>query len=237
VLEHLHRTYPDRFLYADFTNVERVVVGEENAVVHAGGHRVPASRVVLCTNGFVDHEVADTAGSAVPLARDQRITGRVAYMAAFVDEAACRPIARSYIRNVVIGGPTAYAYVTRRSYDVAGTPVTLTCMGGPEYDYLDPVYDRDAPVPGTLVQMMDDDVRPFAHTARPPGQPYDFHWHGLMGYNDSRLRVVGGHPRHEPLLYNLGCNGVGFLASISGGRRIGRLLAGQELEPSVFDPR
>ena len=52
------------------------------------------------------------------------------------------------------------------------------------------------PFPGTLLAEMDDEVRPFASPARPPGQPYDFHWHGLMGYNDSGIRVVGAHPRH-----------------------------------------
>jgi hypothetical protein len=39
------------------------------------------------------------------------------------------------------------------------------------------------------------------------------------------------------LLYNLGCNGVGFLPSIFGGHRVSRLLADQTLAPSVFDPR
>jgi glycine/D-amino acid oxidase-like deaminating enzyme len=58
-----------------------------------------------------------------------------------------------------------------------------------------------------------------------------------MGYNDCRLRVVGAHPRHERLLYNLGCNGVGFLASISGGRRVAQILTGRRPAASVFDPR
>ena len=58
-----------------------------------------------------------------------------------------------------------------------------------------------------------------------------------MGYNDSGIRVVGAHPRHTRLLYNLGCNGVGFLPSIYGGHRIARLLAGKRVPPSVFDPR
>ena len=58
-----------------------------------------------------------------------------------------------------------------------------------------------------------------------------------MGYNDSGIRVVGTHPRHPRLLYNLGCNGVGFLPSIYGGQRIARLLADDHLPPSIFDPR
>jgi glycine/D-amino acid oxidase-like deaminating enzyme len=99
------------------------------------------------------------------------------------------------------------------------------------------VYDANAPFPGELLAEMDDEVRPFAQAKRPSGQTYDFHWHGLMGYNDSGIRVVGAHPRHPRLLYNLGCNGVGFLPSIFGGHRISQLLAGQTLAPSVFDPR
>jgi glycine/D-amino acid oxidase-like deaminating enzyme len=99
------------------------------------------------------------------------------------------------------------------------------------------VYDANAPFPGQLLAEMDDEVRPFAQPRRPPGQRYDFHWHGLMGYNDSGIRVVGAHPRHPRLLYNLGCNGVGFLPSIFGGDRVSRLLADQTLAPSVFDPR
>jgi hypothetical protein len=64
--------------------------------------------VVLCTNGFVDHVVEDAAGSAIQLAADQRITGRIAHMAAFVDTPR-PPAVMSYIRNTVIGGDTAYA--------------------------------------------------------------------------------------------------------------------------------
>jgi glycine/D-amino acid oxidase-like deaminating enzyme len=236
VLGHLQRRYKHRFVYADSTSVERVVVSEGRAVVYAGGHRVTAGHVVLCTNGFVDHVVEDAAGSPLRLAADQRITGRVAYMTAFVEGAPRPSAALSYIRNATIGGDNPYVYVTRRRYDRAADTVTLTCMGGPEYPFHG-VYEREAPFPGHLLQAMDDDVRPFAQPARPPGLPYDFHWHGLMGYNDSGIRVIGAHSRHPRLLYNLGCNGVGFLPSIYGGHRIARLLAGDHLRASVFDPR
>ena len=58
-----------------------------------------------------------------------------------------------------------------------------------------------------------------------------------MGYNDSGIRVIGPHPRHPRLFYNLGCNGVGFLPSIFGGHRLSQALAGEPLAPSIFDPR
>jgi glycine/D-amino acid oxidase-like deaminating enzyme len=58
-----------------------------------------------------------------------------------------------------------------------------------------------------------------------------------MGYNEGGVRVVGTHPRHDRLLYNLGCNGVGFLPSLCGADRLARQLAGERPEPSIFDPR
>lgn len=181
--------------------------------------------------------VCDPAGSPIRLAPDQEITGRVAYMTAFVEDEPRPPTAMSYIRNITIGGDTAYAYVTRRTYDRQNDTVTLTCMGGPESPFHQSVYDPDAPFPGQLLAEMDNHVRPFANAARPQGQQYDFHWHGLMGYNDSGIRVVGPHPHHSTLLYNLGCNGVGFLPSIFGAHRLSQLLAGREPPPSIFDPR
>jgi glycine/D-amino acid oxidase-like deaminating enzyme len=237
VLGHLQSKYADRFAYADCTKVGRLVVGRDRVVVHAGTHRVTAGHAVLCTNGFVDHLVEDTHCSPSKLAADQQITGRIAYMAAFAEDVPRPPAAISYIRNTTIGGETPYVYVTRRTYDRPDDTVTLTCMGGPEYPFHELPYERDAPFPGALLAALDDEARPFAQPARPPRLPYDFHWHGLMGYNDSGLRVVGAHPRHERLLYNLGCNGVGFLPSIYGGHRIARLLEGDDLAPSVFDPR
>jgi hypothetical protein len=137
--------------------------------------------------------VEDAAGSPIRLAEEQRIVGRVAYMSAFVEETRRSPVSISYIRNTVIGGETPYVYVTRRTYDRQEDTVTLTCMGGPEYPFHDPVYERESPFPGSLLAAMDEEVRPFAQPARPPGLPYDFHWHGLMGKaikGDQTLPVI-----------------------------------------------
>jgi len=236
-LAFLAHRFPERFGYADCTNVERVAVTGDGVAVEAEGGRVTGRHVVMCTNGFVDHAIEDETGRLV-LSDDQAITGRVAYMTAFAEAEPRSPAAFSYIRNTVIGDDAApYVYVTRRTYDRPDGTVTLTCMGGPEYPFHEPVYDRDAAFPGALLQAMDEEVRPYAQPRRPPGRPYDFHWHGLMGYNDGGVRVVGRHPRSERVLYNLGCNGVGFLPSIYGGHRVSRLLAGDRLGPSIFDPR
>jgi glycine/D-amino acid oxidase-like deaminating enzyme len=237
-LDVLAHRFPERFRYFDCTDVERVTVTGDGIAVDADGGCATARHVAMCTNGFVDHTIEDEAGRLMVLGDDQAITGRVAYMTAFAEAEPRSPAAFSYIRNTVIGDDASpYVYVTRRTYDRAEDTVTLTCMGGPEYPFHEPVYDRDGPFPGALLQAMDEEVRPYAQPGRPPGRAYDFHWHGLMGYNDGGVRVVGRHPRSHRLLYNLGCNGVGFLPSIYGGHRVARLLAGDHLGPSIFDPR
>jgi len=237
VLAYLEQRYPDRLRYVDNTFVDRVVVGDDSVVVRARDRAVTATHVVLCTNGFVDHVVEDGAGERISLHSDQQVTPTIGYMAAFVEEQPRTPAAMSYIRNTEVGGDTPYVYVTRRTYDRADDTVTLTCMGGPEHPIDGAVYDRAAPFPGAMLTDMDGRIRPFAQPARPRGRPYDFQWHGPMGYTGGMVRVIGAHPRHPMLLYNLGCNGVGFLPSIHGGQCVARILAGERLPPSIFDPR
>ncbi len=238
VVAYLEQRYPERFRFVDRTLVERVVVGDGRVRLHASGHVVAAAHVVMCTNGYVEHVVEDATGRPLALAAPQRVGGTVGYMAAFAEERRRPPAAMSYIRNLTIGGSTPYVYVTRRTYDRSdGNTVTLSCMGGPEHPLERLPYDPSAPFPGAMLTHMDDVIRPFAQPARAPGQPYDFQWHGLMGYNEGRVRVIGPHVGHPELLYNFGCNGVGFLPSIAGGRRVARILAGERLPRSIFDPR
>jgi glycine/D-amino acid oxidase-like deaminating enzyme len=58
-----------------------------------------------------------------------------------------------------------------------------------------------------------------------------------MGYTPNRIRLIGEEPKNPVLMYNLGCNGVGILPSIFGGRRIARIVAGERLGKSIFDPK
>jgi len=228
--------FPDRLVYRDTSPVERLVVSPGRVRLLARDRVVTAGRAVLCTNGFVAHAVEDADGKPIELHADQRVVGTIGFMAAFFEKQQREPAAFSYIRNTTIGGATPYVYVTRRAYERGGQPATLTCMGGPEWP-IEPPWDPEMPFPGRLLATMDEEVRPFAQPSRPPGIPYDFQWHGLMGYMDGRIRVIGPHPRHPELLYNLGCNGVGFLPSIAGGDRIARIILGERHGRSIFDPR
>ncbi len=237
LLTHLTSSFPDRFRFADHTPVERVVLDADGGTVVAGGHRVSATRIVMCTNGFVDHVVENRAGRDIAPGMHHRVVGDVGYMVGFIEDRRQLPTAFSYIRNEVIGGDTPYVYVTSRPHDTATRSGTLVCIGGPEQELDDATtYEPSWVFPPSVIEEVDNDILPIVHPSRTAGQAYDYAWHGLMAYTDTRVRLIGPEPKNPVLLYNLGCNGVGFLPSIYGGSRIARLLRGDDLEPSIFDP-
>ncbi|HZX53067.1 MAG TPA: hypothetical protein VFE86_00215, partial [Ilumatobacteraceae bacterium] len=93
-----------------------------------------------------------------------------------------------------------------------------------------------APFPSLTLEEIDTDIRPIVDSARESGATYDYAWHGLMAYTANKVRVIGFDAHNPVLLYNLGCNGVGFLQSVYGGHRIARLIGGEQMSPSIFDP-
>jgi glycine/D-amino acid oxidase-like deaminating enzyme len=238
VVDHLRRTHPHRFVFADHTKVEEITLGDDGAVVRTEHHSVACTHVVMCTNGYTDHSITLADGTAIPLHR--HITGDRGYMVGLLEPEVSPPRAYSFIRNERIGDDEQpYIYVTRRTWDMDGATQTLVVVGGPER-VLDDVApgddDRDEWFPRGRIEEFDHDVMPLAHPSHTPGTPYDFQWHGLMGYTDSKLRFIGRDPRHPALFHNLGCNGVGFMPSVVGGHRVARLLAGDTFPPSLFDP-
>jgi glycine/D-amino acid oxidase-like deaminating enzyme len=237
VLDYLQANFADRFRFADNTPVEHIVLGDSWAKIHAGGHVVDSTRVVMCTNGFVEHTIRNTSGPDISPLLHHRVEGDIGYMVGFVDDRPRDPMALSFIRNEVIGGDTPYVYVTSRPFERPGHPGTLTCIGGPE-DMLDDatVYVADSGFPTEILDEIDRDVLPLVAPGRLPGTRYDYAWHGLMGYTETRVRLVGFEPVNPVLMYNLGCNGVGFLPSIAGGFRIAALTVGDDVGPSIFDP-
>lgn len=237
LLAFLRHAHESRFRYHDHTTIHRIVLASGAATVFGGDHRIEASRVVLCTNGFSHHRIENHAGPAIDAAAGGNLDAVIGYMTGFLGPAGAPPEATSYIRNATIGGALPYYYVTRRPYSIGAESSTLTCLGGPEVPLsAEAGYRPDADLPTRILQTFDAEVRPVLVPERPAGLDYDFAWHGLMGYTKGKVRVVGFEPRNRVLMYNLGCNGVGFLPSISGGRRIAQLHRGEPLEPSIFDP-
>jgi glycine/D-amino acid oxidase-like deaminating enzyme len=235
VIDHLLRSFPDRFEYADHTKVEHIALHADHADLTANGHHVRADRVVLCTNGFLDHVLENRAGASLDHTMHHQLIGTKGYMTGVVEPGVRSPNAYSFIRNEHIGDDEVpYVYVTRRPWD---DDHMLVVFGGPEEELDDATtYEADGGFPAWVVDEFETEVAPLAYPQHERGDAFDFRWHGLMGYTTNRLRLIGPEPRNPVLLYNLGCNGVGFMPSIYGGHRIARLLAGDDLGPSIFDP-
>lgn len=227
-------TYKDRFSVAEHQPVRSLSLSGGPAVLRTDDHVVHAEDVVLCTNGFENIDIAND-GPDIDRAFHRMVQGVVGYMGGYLDAPDALPMAISYFRDQKTH-IDPYTYLTRRPYERDGSRSTLLCMGGPERNLPDGAeYDPSVPFPADVEEQID---RAFLYTYRDgetePKQA--FRWHGLMGYTPTGIRCVGRDPRAESLLYNLGCNGVGILPSIAGGRRIARILAGARLEPSLFDP-
>ena len=238
LLAYLTRRYPGRFVFADETTVERVILDKDSATLVAGAHAIAARRVVMCTNGFSHHLVENLAGGPIAQRLESKVHARVGYMVGFTSPPGAPAGATSYINNEQIGGKKPYYYSTRRPYVRGDEELTLTCLGGPEATIeSEETYTADSEIPMDILQEIDGHIRPLVAPDRPGGLDYEYAWHGLMAYTDDKVRIVGFEPRNRVLMYNLGCNGVGFLPSIAGGFRIARLQNGDELEPSIFDPK
>ena len=193
---------------------------------------------MLCSNGFVDHAIENRIGPEPRQRLASRVRGTVGFMAGYF-EPLRPPAAISYLASSRIGHGQAYFYVTRRPFQKQGRALTFTAVGGPDTELADARggYDRGLPYPGGILERLDGFIRPILAPGRSKPLAFEYIWHGLMAYTDDQVRVIGAEPRNPVLLYNLGCNGVGLLPSIHGGRRVAQSLAGEPLAPSLFDPR
>lgn len=239
---YLLATYPERFRLHEGTHVSEVRLYTGRATLVAHQHMVSAKHVVLATNGFENITIVNEEGPDINTEFHHEVQGLIGYMAGYIEEGAAPPVAISYYGKSAVrsddGMGDDYFYLTRRPYDAGTTAAkSLICIGGP---------DKELPESKAYVrsegcnEQYRDDITAFlsADYKRYPGKetPYAFCWHGLMGYTRNRVRLVGHEPLNPTLLYNLGCNGVGLLPSIMGGERIAKLLNGEKLAPSLFDP-
>lgn len=226
--------YPERFTLREHTPVSKVVLGRDEVLLHAGINMVTAGQVVLCTNGFESIEILNPEGEDIDESFHHEVTGVVGYMAGYKEPLTKAPFASIYShKDVTEANP--YFYTTRRPYeDETNATHNLVCVGGPEVYLPDrATYDTHKEYP----LEVSDAIATFSSAHYKHRPHMDFYWHGLMGYTKSWVRMVGHERKNKRLLYNLGCNGVGILTSIYGAERISRLLNGELLPPSIFDPQ
>lgn len=236
--QYLLRTYSDRFQIYEESPVNTVELYSDHALLLIGESVLSCERVVLCTNGFETLQITNHSGDAINNNYHETIAGIVGYMAGYVEDKTREPKAISYLNKkqyIPFEGP--YYYLTRRNHEFDGEAKSLICVGGPETRKKGNSfqYDRRAGFPDEVRDQMEEFLtNTFSST--PADKFFRYKWHGLMGYTKSGIRSVGIEPMNEVLLYNLGCNGIGILPSLFGGKKISHHLAGDLFPETIFDP-
>lgn len=207
---------------------------------------VKAKQVILCTNGFEQFKIFHHAGTDVNGQVHRDIRGLVSFMQGHVVPS-YKPIKGVAYFSAGRGSSDsedpsvaeAFTYLTRRPFKPKGEKKEgLVCVGGPEIILPEnEAYDVDRPVPEKIRKEFDTFLKGSPLGAHADAHHPTFEWHGLMGYTNGRVRCVGREPCYANLLYNLGCNGVGIMSSIYGGKRIAGLLVHKDDGGHLFDPK
>lgn len=242
IVSYLQKTYPSRFRLVEETKVSKIVFGTlGGALLDNGKATIRAKKVVLCTNGFEDFTIIASNGLEVDKKFHKNVRGIVSYMSAYLTPLAAPPTGIAYYKEGQFGGiEDSYFYLSRRPYEYEkniGIRHNLLSIGGPQllledhmaYSFQDGYPDKHALEIATFLKETFENA--------PKEEDRVFWWHGLMGYTPGMIRVIGEDPKENDLFYNLGCNGIGILPSIFGGKRIAAMLAGEKVEPLIFDPK
>lgn len=234
--------YASRFEIFEHSSVERLELQKKKAKAFLRkGENIEAKRIVLCTNGFEHIKIGNQAGGDVDTQFHENIYGVVGYMSAYLEESKSTPIAISYHDTHAIKTRSdteiaPYFYLTRRPYEHGKH--NLVCLGGPEQRIEDKKH-YEADLHDFPAAALEDLTRGIHANYAPVPRgvlTFKYQWHGLMGYTKNGLRCIGPEPLNPILLYNIGCNGVGILPSIFGGKRIADFIKHSRLEKSLFDP-
>jgi glycine/D-amino acid oxidase-like deaminating enzyme len=239
VVGYLSNKYKDRFNIYENTSIKKVVLKKDKAILDAIKHTVNAERVVLCTNGFEKLEIFNEHGLEIDKKFHHLVGGVVGYMSGYLENMNKKPTALAYFSDDSDPNENdPFYYLTRRVHDLNDQKHNLVCVGGPELpieDREDYLFDYD--YPEKVHQDIDNFIKKTYEIDPNKKIDYQFTWHGLMGYTPNRIRLIGEEPKNRVLLYNLGCNGIGIIPSVLGGRRISKIIAGDKVRPSIFDPK
>lgn len=237
VAETLRAREPHRFILHERTRVEEIVLGNSTAGVRTARGSVRTKRVVLCTNGFMGFTVRQVDNPTFDPAVLHPVEGLIGYMAGYYEPAGQKPMATSFVGADWQTPADPYFYVTRRPYATPNGRKDLVSVGGPHGHHEGQnAYTRAIDCPDSVHTDIDVFMKKTHGVGK--GKPeFAFCWHGMMGYTANGVRLIGAEPRNPVLMYNLGCNGIGLLPSVYGAERIARLVNGEELPKTFFDPK
>lgn len=166
---------------------------------------------------------------------DVTLKGLVGFMVGYMEVELRDPAASVYFSSRR-SGQEGYFYMTRRMY-TDGANRELTSVGGPDRPLgaNERYRPEDIPEAEEAYSKIEEFYRKTV-IGTSADMRRDLSWHGLMGYTSSGVRVIGRDPNYSCLVYNMGCNGIGILPSIYGGKRVAQIINGEALAPSIFDP-
>lgn len=236
--EYLLKEFPSRFAIREHAPVSEVHLYPEHITLDTKDHGMHVQYAVLCTNGFENITLTNHTGLDINPLFHNNVKGVIGYMAGYLETKILPPKAISYFApSEIVNAQDPYFYVTRRNHMWEDIEKSLVCVGGPE-EIHEEVRDYSTSFPYSKIAF--ESIDTFLRSTYPDscnqGVNYIFKWHGLMGYTQSGIRSIGPEPANPRLLYNLGCNGVGILPSIYGGKKIADHLAGSDVPASIFDP-
>jgi len=237
LVEWMEKYYSNRFTIYEKSPVRRLRLQADQVIAENDQGVLVADEAVLCTNGFENISLINELGVDINGRFHETVAGTIGYMAGYISPENKSPIALSYFEKDHFSRLDPYMYLTRRPSEEKRNPAyNLTCIGGPESELDDKLsYDRHEHI---YPQEAQEKISTFLYKnyrLENDKLEYNFLWHGLMGYTKNGVRLIGTEPCNNRLYYNLGCNGIGILPSIYGASRVGRLLSGEVMPPSMFD--
>lgn len=232
VIEYLTYHYADRFSVYEHTPISSIAQLASGYLLKHPKGEIRAEDVVLCTNGYKNFEIRALSGERIHKLQEG-IIPREGYLAAFVDHSR-QTHAEAFFDDRGVYPDSPYFYISHSS--MPGESSThLAILGGPEFDQADGQHTND--VIAKRANMSRAIYRSFIKNMYGSKEKdFAFFWYGIMGYTSNSLRWVGEDPELKHLWYNLGCNGIGIIPAIGGGEKLSRLIQGQQLPPSIFDP-
>lgn len=232
VIEYLQKQYSDRFSIFEQTPISEINIDESLVTLMSGKFKIMINDVILCTNGYTNFQIIDNAQKKNVTKLKESITGLIGYMTAYFDDNK-KSITEALFDDRKLYDGVPYFYL-HRAQSSTKPDKSLVVVGGPERELKHgEIYNSTEVYPEKVQTVYEGFLK---NTYGNSPTDFDYQWHGLMGYTANGIRWVGRDLQYSHLLYNLGCNGIGLLASIAGGEKISKIINGKKLKPSFTDP-
>ena len=227
ILDFINKEYKNRFELYEKTSISKIHLSEKLAISETKHFKVTAKRVLLCTNSLGNIKIHNN---------ESQINSKYEKDEAVIDYCA------GYFEKKNLGSESLgfseeqkpMYFLTRRKWN---NGKDLLCVDGMEKFITVKDKDEQQDFPKEKLIEAEGVLRRNYKLFGSKQAKFDYQWSGLIGFTKSGVRIIGEEKENKNLLYNFGCNGVGILQSIAGGYRISKILAGEKLPRSIFDPR